>query len=112
MKTSITIILFFFSLTWTVSLSAQDINKKSMANINKKVKEMVEVMGLDEEQEAKVLEIKKNQYVARQELSTQLDKESTEFKEKVKELNKTSWNEIKNLCTKEQLKRWNKREKD
>jgi hypothetical protein len=112
MKTSIKIILALLTLTWSVSISAQEISKKAMANINKQVKEMVEVMGLDKDQEAKVLEIKKKQYVERQALSGKFDKESPEFKEKVKVLNKASWKEIKDLCTKEQVKKWSEREKE
>ncbi|RIJ50807.1 hypothetical protein D1614_02470 [Maribellus luteus] len=109
-KRSIFIIVLFVMVA-NLGLYAQEINKKAMAGINKQVKGMVDVMELNKDQESKVLVIKKNQYIERQMILKQIGKNSPEFNDKVKKLNKASWGEIKAICTKEQIKKWYNRAK-
>jgi len=112
MKATLKIATMVLALVLSIQLSAQDINKKAMQKIDEQVKEMVDVMGLDKKQEAKVLEIKKQQHIDRKALTEKYDKESKEFVEKVKELNKLTNQKIKAVCTKEQWKKWSSRNKD
>ncbi len=100
-----------FAIVWAFTLSAQDLNKRQKQALNDQVQEMVDVMGLDKDQEAKVVEIKTKQFQDRNLLSEKYDRQSDEFKEKVKEVNKATWQEIKEVCTKQQLKKWREREK-
>lgn len=112
MKTTLKIVFIVVTLLSTMAVSAQKINKKAMEKINEQVQEMVDVMGLDKDQQAKVLEIKKDQALERAKISKEMDRNSDEFKAKMKELNKASWEKVKAVCTKEQLKKWSKREKE
>lgn len=96
----------------SLNISAQDINKKTMVKINEQVKEMVDVMGLDKDQQAKIIEIKKQQNIDREALVEKMDRKSSEFKSEVKKINKSAWENVKAVCTNEQLKKWSKREKE
>lgn len=99
------------ALVWTFTLSAQDLNKKQKQALNEQVQEMVDVMGLDKDQQAKVMEIKTKQFQERNVLAKKYDRKSDEYKGKAKEINKAAWQEVKAVCTKDQLKKWSKREK-
>lgn len=112
MKTLIRFSVILLVMTVSLNISAQDINKKTMAKINEQVKEMVDVMGLDKDQQAKIIEIKKQQNIDRQALVDKMDQESPEFKSEAKKLNMAAWEKVKAVCTKEQLKKWSKREKE
>ncbi len=111
MKSTVKIAMTVFALVWTFTLSAQDLNKRQKQALNEQVQEMVDVMDLDKDQEAKVLEIKTKQFQDRNILAEKYERQSDEFKTKVKEINKAAWQEVKAICNKDQLKKWNKREK-
>lgn len=99
-------ILVVAMLAFALTVSAQDLNKKAMNTINSQVKEMVDVMGLNKKQEAKITGIKKAQWLTRKEVAKNHEKGTAEFDAKMKEANQNAWKEIKEECSKEQLKKW------
>jgi len=111
MKSTIKIAMTLLAFVWASTVSAQDLNKRQKQALDEQVQEMVDVMGLDKDQQAKVVEIKTKQFHDRNALAKQYERQSDEFKSKVKEINKAAWQEVKAICTKDQLKKWSKREK-
>ena len=112
MRTLIRFSAILLVMTVSLTISAQDLNKKTMVKIKEQVKEMVDVMGLDTNQQAKIVEIKKQQNIERNALIKKMDRESPEFKSEVKKINKVAWENVTAVCTKEQIKKWNSREKE
>lgn len=94
------------------SAFAQELKPKQQEKLDNEVKEMVEVMELDADQQAKVYEIKKEQAIERSAAYVELGKGDA-FKAKIKEINKATMVKVKAVCSKEQMNKYyaNKKKK-
>ncbi|WP_146192245.1 hypothetical protein [Marinilabilia rubra] len=111
MKKKFTWLLFATLLMAFSSLSAQNLSKKAKEKIDQEVSEMARVMDLDDTQKAKVLELKTQQILARKLLRDNVEKGTDQFKEAKSKINQEFRGGFKEVCTRDQLKKWRKHQK-
>ncbi|GJM62504.1 hypothetical protein [Persicobacter diffluens] len=99
-----TIMLMFLSASMTFST---DLTKKKMASIEKDVATMTAVMDLNVSQSNQIKELKIQQALKLREIYQTTPAKSPERKEAVKEEWKIFYTALKQVCTKEQIKKWN-----
>ncbi len=103
MKIGVFLILALFT---TSILSAQDLPKKQMANIEAQTKKVAEAIGLSADEEKKFLEINIETAKKQKEINKKFEKGSEEFKAANKELWPNKRKAVEESFSKENYKKW------
>ena len=91
---------------------AQEVGEKRLAQIEKTVEKMGQIMELDEKKKSEILELKKIAELNFQEISKTLTKGTDEFKNARKRVSRSYQLALKKICSKDQMDAWHQYQKD
>ena len=93
-------------LLMVVSLSsmAQKVNPKIQEMLDERLNDMIEVMDLDESQQTKVKELNLQEFFKRKKVRKEHEKGSEEFKSANKVITKQYHQDLRSICSNEQMK--------
>lgn len=112
MKNQILKAAFVIMALLTISnIHAEKLSKKAQEIVKKEVAEMTEVMDLNQEQQAKMIELKTSLRISNKQVAKEYAKGSQELKDARKVNMQHYMTEMKQVCSKTQFKKWQKHKK-
>ncbi|GJM61827.1 hypothetical protein [Persicobacter diffluens] len=95
-----------FALLFISTVVFADIKPKKLQQLEKDVATMTDVMGLNADQQAKILEAKKTVFLENQDVLKNHEKGSEEFKAAKKANNQKYSKALRSIASKDQMKAW------